>query len=119
MGANANSSLSPNKCITTMALKLNQVQVTTIATQENAIIERVHKVMSLQWHAQIIWLWKKSWKARRTRRQSIWLLPSINCIVAMLLEALLYNNAGNTMPTCVWQRYDPQNFLQSKLGFYT
>jgi hypothetical protein len=31
---------------------------------------------SCQWHAQIIWLGKQSWKSRRTRRQSIWLLTS-------------------------------------------
>jgi hypothetical protein len=28
---------------------------------------------------------------------------------------LSYNTAGNTMSTCVWQRYDPQYCLQSKL----
>jgi hypothetical protein len=41
-----------------------------------------------QWHAQIIWLGKQ-WKSRRTRRFSIWLLPSINCMVTRLLEALI------------------------------
>jgi hypothetical protein len=30
-----------------------------------------------------------------------------------------HNTAGNTMPTCVWQRYDPQNYLQIKLGLNT
>jgi hypothetical protein len=39
-----------NKCVykTIMALKPNQLQVTTIATQANAIIERVHKVVVFQ-----------------------------------------------------------------------
>jgi hypothetical protein len=27
---------------------------------------------------------------------------------------LSHNSAGNTMPTCVWQRYDPQYCLQSE-----
>jgi hypothetical protein len=89
MGANLN--VSPNKCMTIMALKPNQLQVTTIHTQSNAIIERLHKVEGCQWHArhaQIIWLGKEkqSWKSIRTRRWSIWLLPSINFMVTRLLE---------------------------------
>jgi hypothetical protein len=32
---------------------------------------------------------------------------------------LAYIIAGNTMSTCVWQRYDPQYCLQSKLGSNT
>jgi hypothetical protein len=40
-----------------MALKPNQLQVTTINAQANAIIERVHKVVNGP-HAQIIWLGK-------------------------------------------------------------
>jgi hypothetical protein len=32
---------------------------------------------------------------------------------------LSYNTAGKNMPTCVWQRYDPQYCLQSKLGSNT
>jgi hypothetical protein len=32
------------------------------------------------------------------------------------LKHLSYNTAGNIMSTCVWQRYDPQYCLQSKLG---
>jgi hypothetical protein len=72
MGANSN--VSSNKCVckTIMALKPNQLQVTTNITQANEIIERVHKVVGCQ-----------------------------------------------TMPICVWQRYDPQYCLQSKLGSNT
>jgi hypothetical protein len=44
MGANSN--VSSNKCVTIMALKPNQLQVTTIHTKANAIIERVHKVVN-------------------------------------------------------------------------
>jgi hypothetical protein len=33
-------------CVTIMALKTNQLQVTTIHKQANAIIERVHKVVN-------------------------------------------------------------------------
>jgi hypothetical protein len=43
MGANSN--VSSNKRVTIMALKSNQLQVTTINPQANAIIERVHKVV--------------------------------------------------------------------------
>jgi hypothetical protein len=48
MGANSN--VSSNKCVckTIMALKPNQLQVTTNITQANAIIERVHKVVGCQ-----------------------------------------------------------------------
>jgi hypothetical protein len=44
MGANSN--VSSNKCGTIMALKPNQLQVTTKITQANAIIEQVHKVVN-------------------------------------------------------------------------
>jgi hypothetical protein len=46
MGANSN--VSSSKCVTIMALKPNQLQVTTIQPQANAIIERVHKVVGCQ-----------------------------------------------------------------------
>jgi hypothetical protein len=44
MGANSN--VSSNKCVTIMALKPNQLQVTTYHQQANAIIERLHKVVN-------------------------------------------------------------------------
>jgi hypothetical protein len=40
-----NSNVSSSKCVTIMALKPNQLQVTTSIPQANAIIERVHKVV--------------------------------------------------------------------------
>jgi hypothetical protein len=43
MGVGANSNVSLSKCVTIMALKPNQLQVTTINPQASAIIERVHK----------------------------------------------------------------------------
>jgi hypothetical protein len=46
MGLVANSNVSSNKCVTIMALKPNQLQVTTINPQGSAIIERVHKVVN-------------------------------------------------------------------------
>jgi hypothetical protein len=48
MGISANSNVSSNKCVckTIMALKPNQLQVTTNIIQANAIIERVHKVVN-------------------------------------------------------------------------
>jgi hypothetical protein len=50
MGTWETSSMISNKCVhkTIMAFTLNQSQVTTIATQANAIIERVQKGMSCQ-----------------------------------------------------------------------
>jgi hypothetical protein len=46
MGVMANSKVSSNKCVrkTIMALKPNQLQLTTFHPQANAIIERLHKV---------------------------------------------------------------------------
>jgi hypothetical protein len=41
-----NSNVSSNKCVTIMALKPNQLQVTTYHPQANAIIERIHKVVN-------------------------------------------------------------------------
>jgi hypothetical protein len=44
-----NSNVSSNKCVTIMALKPNQLQFTTYKhkqSQENAIIERIHKVVN-------------------------------------------------------------------------
>jgi transposase InsO family protein len=48
MGVWENSNVSLNKCIqvTIMALKPNQLQITTYHPQANAIIERVHKVVN-------------------------------------------------------------------------
>jgi hypothetical protein len=46
MGVISNSNVSSNKCVTIMALKPNQLQVTINRPQSNAIIERVHKVVN-------------------------------------------------------------------------
>jgi hypothetical protein len=46
MVVRVNSNVSSNKCVTIMALKSNQLQVTTNNTQAIAIIERVHKVVN-------------------------------------------------------------------------
>jgi hypothetical protein len=48
MGTWENSNVSSNKCVdkTIIALKPNQLQLTTINPQANAIIERVHKVIN-------------------------------------------------------------------------
>jgi uncharacterized SAM-binding protein YcdF (DUF218 family) len=56
MGVLANSNVSSIKCVynTIMALKPNQLQVTTYHPQASAIIERVHKVTYCQRHAIII-----------------------------------------------------------------
>jgi hypothetical protein len=54
MGLLANPIVSSKKFVKIMKLKPNQLQVTANITQENAIIERVHKVASSQLYAQII-----------------------------------------------------------------
>jgi hypothetical protein len=46
MGVISNSKVSSNKCVTIMALKPNQLQVTINRPQANAIIERIHKVVN-------------------------------------------------------------------------
>jgi hypothetical protein len=46
MGVKANSNVNSSKCVTIMALKPNQLQVTTYYPKTNAIIERVHKVVN-------------------------------------------------------------------------
>jgi hypothetical protein len=38
--------MSSNKCVTIMALKSNQLKVTTYHKQTNAVIERVHKFVN-------------------------------------------------------------------------
>jgi hypothetical protein len=46
MEVGENSNVSSSKCVTIMALKPNQPQVTTSRPQANAIIECVHKVVN-------------------------------------------------------------------------
>jgi hypothetical protein len=46
MGVLENSNVNSSKCVIIMALKPNQLQVTTIRPQTNSIIERVHKVVN-------------------------------------------------------------------------
>jgi hypothetical protein len=41
----ASSNVISNRCITIMLLKPTQLQVTTMMAQENAIIERVQKIL--------------------------------------------------------------------------
>jgi hypothetical protein len=64
MEVRANLKVSSNKCLskTIMALKPNQLQVTTCYPQANEIIERVYKIQYCQQCFQIIWLEKKSMK---------------------------------------------------------
>jgi hypothetical protein len=60
MGVLENSNFNSNKyvCKTIMALKPNQLQVTTKHPQVNAIIEQVHKAVYFQYNGLIIWLGK-------------------------------------------------------------
>jgi hypothetical protein len=100
-----------------MALKPNQQQITTINPQANAIIERVHKVVidilrSLDLENNHENLEEQEDNPFDYLLQSTAWLPGYHM-------HLSHNTAGNTMSTCVWQRYDPQYCLQSKLGSNT
>jgi hypothetical protein len=46
MGTWASSNVSSNECVAITALMPNQLQLTSINTQSNAIIERVHNVVN-------------------------------------------------------------------------
>jgi hypothetical protein len=46
MGLQENSNMTSNKCVTIVALKPNQLLLTTYQSQANAIIERVNKVVN-------------------------------------------------------------------------
>jgi hypothetical protein len=101
-----------------MALKPNQLQVTTIDAQANAIIERVHKVVdyilrSFDLENEI------SYENLELEEDNPFgcFLQSTAWAIRSTYHTTLH--AGNTMSTCVWQRYDPQYRLQSKLGSNT
>jgi hypothetical protein len=96
-----------------MALKPNQLQVTTNITQANAIIERLHKVVNNMHRSFDL---KNNHENLEEDNPFDYFLQST---VWTILKHLSYNTAANTMSTCVWQRYDPQYCLQSKLGSNT
>jgi hypothetical protein len=92
-----NSKVSTNKCTckTIMALKPNQLQVKTYHPQANAIIERVHKVAYSQWHAQIIWLGKQSWKSNHHEDNPFDYFLQSTSWLSCHYKHLLHNIVGN------------------------
>jgi hypothetical protein len=119
----ANSNLSFKMCIQDiMALKPNQIHVTTIHSQANAIIERLQKLSAINDMLRSLDL-KKIIKIQK-KKKIIHLIHSFLSLqpTALLisdLKHLSHNTVGNTMPTCVWQRYDSQYCLLCKLGSNT
>jgi hypothetical protein len=103
---------------TIMILKPNQLQVTKNHPQANAIIERVHKVVYCQWHAQIIWLGKQSWKYRITTRITH-LITSFNQLHGYQAIRSTYHTAlqatpcqlvfGRDMMDNTWIEYKKEN----------
>jgi hypothetical protein len=104
MGAGPNSNVSSRKfiCKTIMALKPNQLQVTTYHPQANEIIERVHKVVNEM---------LRSFDLENENNHENLELQEDNPFDYFLqstswlpsyLNHLSYNTAGNTMSTCVW-----------------
>jgi hypothetical protein len=100
--------------MTIMALKPNQLQVTTIKPQANAIIERVHKVVNDMLTSFDLENENNHENLEEDNPFDYFLQSTAWSI--SYLKHLSYNTAGNTMSTCVWQRYDPQYCLWIKLG---
>jgi hypothetical protein len=99
-------------CETTIiALKPSQLQVTTYHPQENAIIERVHRVVNDKLKSIVL---ENNHENLEEDNPFDYFLQS-TAWLSCYQKHLPYNTAGNTMSTCVWQRYDSQYCLQSKL----
>jgi hypothetical protein len=100
-----------------MALKPNQLQVKTYLPQANEIIEQVHKVVN-----DMLRSFDLENKHENLEEQEDnpfdYFLQSTACLLGYY-KHLSHNTTGNTMPACIWQRYDPQYCLQSKLGSNT
>jgi hypothetical protein len=117
MGANSN--VSSNKCVTIMALKPNQLQVTTYHTQANAIIERLHKVVNDMLRSFDLENENNHENVQEQEDNPFDYFLQSTAWLPSYYKHLSYNTAGNTMSTCVWQRYDPKFCFQSKLGLNT
>jgi hypothetical protein len=87
MGVWADSNVSSNKRKKFMALKPNQLQVTTHHSQANAIIERVHKVVNDMLRSFDLENNHENLEEQEDNPFDYGLLPSINCMVIRLLEA--------------------------------
>jgi hypothetical protein len=96
-----------------MVLNPNQLQVTTINPQANAIIEQVHKVVNGMLRS--FDLENNHENLEEQEDHKFYYFLQSNSWLPYYWKHLSYNTAGNAMSTCVWQRYDPQYCLQSKL----
>jgi hypothetical protein len=100
-----------------MALKPNQLQVTTYHPQANTITERVHKVVNDMLRSFDLENNHEHLKEQEDNPFDYFLQST--AWLQSYWKHLSYNTAGDTMSTCVWQRYDPQYCLQSELGSNT
>jgi hypothetical protein len=87
MAEGENSNVSSSKCVTIMALKPNQLHITTINPQANAIIERIHKVVNDMLRSFDLENNHENKEEQEDNPFDCSLLPSINFMVIMLLEA--------------------------------
>jgi hypothetical protein len=103
--------------VTIKKLKPNKIQVTTIILQANAIIGRVHKVVNDMLKSLDLENNHENLEEQDDDPLNEFLPSTV--WLSGFLKHLSHNTAGNTMSTCVWQRYDPHYCLQSKLGSNT
>jgi hypothetical protein len=121
MGIAMNSNVTSNECAckTIMAFKPNQLQVTTYHPQENPIIQRVHKVVNDMLRSFDLENESNHENLEKYEDNPFdYFLQSVTWLLCYW-KHLSYNTAGNTMSTCVWQRYDQQYCLKSELGSNT
>jgi hypothetical protein len=109
-----NSNLSSNKCVTIMALKQNQLQVTPIITQANAFIERVHTKLSMTCSDHLTW--KTIMKILKSKK-IIHLITSFNQLhVYYAIRSTYHTTLQATPCQLVFCRDMIQNIFQRKLG---
>jgi hypothetical protein len=86
-----------------MALKPNQLQVTATHLQENAIIERVYKDVNYMLRSFDLNKNHKNLEKQENNPFDYFLQSTL--WLSSYLKHLSYNIEGNTIPTCVRQRY--------------
>jgi hypothetical protein len=107
-GANSNVSSNKFECKKIMARKPNQLQVTAIHPQVNAIIERVHKVAVVNDMLRSFDLENNHENIEEQEDYPFDYFLQSTALLSGYQKHLSHSTAGNTMSTCVWQRYDPQ-----------
>jgi transposase InsO family protein len=87
--------------------------------QANTIIERVHKDLVVNDMLRSYDLKNNHQNLEEQEDNPFDYFLQSTAWLLCYYKHLSYNTAGNTKSTCVWQRYDPQYCLQSKLGSNT